>query len=420
MSNSFFRVGTEFFLVTYMGAVTFFAFFFQRILGFKSFSATPYVRIFAVLLVVLFFVHCLIRCKAKIPNAFSGGLGVLFLALFVLNFIWLAIGGTAEAHLLYLATDFFYVIIQFASFLLGYIYVYRLRANISPVSFYKALVILLVVSVILTGFGVRANYDLLIVSVIFVLWLGYCGRYKQLLFMLAILLLLLPYANRALILSVMFLLFLCFLAGGFASKLKFFFLSTGGLLLVVFLFQGTDYFSGSNFERRIDESIAFFLDAGESDLPLPIQQRFYEGEMVMSDAGQKGWVFPVIFGLGHGYTIDMTGSSDDSVISNQLVGASNTHNIHFMHFALLARFGVVGGFVYFLIFSVAVSRGYALIKTKNRSGLDCSAFVSNLFVAALFVFSLSASSFWFTSALLGFFCGVSEAKKTLNLTSRIS
>jgi hypothetical protein len=70
-------------------------------------------------------------------------------------------------------------------------------------------------------------------------------------------------------------------------------------------------------------------------------QRVYEGQKVMEDF-RGATDTELLFGKGLGRTVDMTGAQDKTVGQHALLGALEVHNIHFIHFAVLHKFGIAG------------------------------------------------------------------------------
>jgi hypothetical protein len=70
-------------------------------------------------------------------------------------------------------------------------------------------------------------------------------------------------------------------------------------------------------------------------------QRIYEGQKVMEDfetATDLEWMF----GMGLGRTVDMSGAADKTVGQHALLGVEQVHNIHFLNYAVLHKFGIAG------------------------------------------------------------------------------
>jgi hypothetical protein len=111
----------------------------------------------------------------------------------------------------------------------------------------------------------------------------------------------------------------------------------------------------------------------------------------------------------------MSQSIDSSVINSQLLGGEQTHNIHFLSYALLARFGLLGALCFTFIFFSCARRCLALFNRRVTDGTTVE-LLANLFVVLLFLFSLPASSFLFSSMLLGYFCGIANEARSAEFT----
>lgn len=92
--------------------------------------------------------------------------------------------------------------------------------------------------------------------------------------------------------------------------------------------------------RNIKEAI-YLMKGDDIYNHVSSYQRVFEGEKVMEDyqtATDAEW----LFGKGLGRTVDMTGAADKTPGQHALLGALEVHNIHFLHFAVFHKFGILG------------------------------------------------------------------------------
>jgi hypothetical protein len=135
-------------------------------------------------------------------------------------------------------------------------------------------------------------------------------------------------------------------------------------------------------------------------------QRVYEGQKVMEDyqtATDAEW----LFGKGLGRTVDMTGAADKTPGQHALLGATEVHNIHFMHFAIFHKFGFAG-----LALVAALGGGliWMFAIDLGRSRLTDATLFFYFYLFYNFVFAFPASNFLIANplwpAFLGMLCWV--------------
>ena len=121
----------------------------------------------------------------------------------------------------------------------------------------------------------------------------------------------------------------------------------------------------SSIARRLNETsiaIATITGGGRlEDMPIAMYQRVYEAEQVLLNTFSLDPRNPLIPILGHGFgaLMDMTMSNDKSVTNSAQLGAAQVHNIHFLPFMIIFRFGVIGlllfGYFYLNLFRQLLS-----------------------------------------------------------------
>lgn len=147
--------------------------------------------------------------------------------------------------------------------------------------------------------------------------------------------------------------------------------------------------------RNIREAV-LLVQGDDLSNHVATQQRFYEADKVMADLNEAG---PIAFltGLGLGRTIDMSASRDNSVQSASITGADKVNNVHFLHVAILHKFGLIGIALHGMLWLILVH--YLLsFSTRNRTPL---ALFGALYLVVCISYSASASITYFSSPYLG-------------------
>jgi hypothetical protein len=166
-------------------------------------------------------------------------------------------------------------------------------------------------------------------------------------------------------------------------------------------------FLNSKIERRYEETINIFQYGISEEISIPMQQRIYEAETVFEIIYDNPLI--LLFGKGFGATVDMTESSDSSVISSQIISADKTHNIHILPISIIYRYGLIGITMYFLIIFRAFINILKIKKYQNRTfEFEILYLISNFYIISLFSYSFMASSIFFTDPLFGIFLAVSD------------
>lgn len=378
----------------------------SKFFGFVGFRAIPYVRLITVIVCGFFLFSFLMDSKFKLKTS-RDNMFKLVLVLQVFSVVYLFVGLVRGNNKLYLLTDLVYLTLFFLTMLLG-VRAYKKHAiDYIHDYFVKFIIYVFFVFAFISIFKIGMPTELMIFWVCaFTISIAQKNKVQVVLLIIGIL----PHlsgVNRAFVLVLFAALVLLFFTSSLTRKVKLAVSFMIGVTVLSVVFSSTDFFQGTNLERRINETIFLAFKESQADLPIPIQQRLYEGELFFKDLQNSFIPISGLFGLGHGYTLDMTNSIDSSVVSSQLLGGEETHNIHFLHYALLARFGVLGFIVFLCIFLLAATRSFKLIKLKSSSDNNLG-LLANLYIFFLFIFSIPASSFLFSSLVLGFFCGVSS------------
>ncbi|MCA1512323.1 hypothetical protein N2605_04795 [Bradyrhizobium yuanmingense] len=154
--------------------------------------------------------------------------------------------------------------------------------------------------------------------------------------------------------------------------------------------------------RNIREAI-LLIQGDDISHHVATLQRFYEVDKVLEDLDDQGDP-SYIFGLGLGRTINMSSSLDESVQGASITGADKVNNIHFLLFALLHKFGVVGIMAH--AFMWAMVARYLFHLSLHRMGRFPTFGFIYLFVCI--TYSSSASITYFSSPYIGILFSVVE------------
>ncbi len=121
------------------------------------------------------------------------------------------------------------------------------------------------------------------------------------------------------------------------------FATLGGLAYAVSMDDATV----ESLPRNISEAI-MLMKGDDIYNHVSSYQRIYEGQKVMEDFRDAS-TMETLFGKGLGRTVDMTGAADSTVGQHALLGVLDVHNIHFINYAILHKFGYFGLGVFGLI-----------------------------------------------------------------------
>ncbi|TPD53366.1 MAG: hypothetical protein C9355_11795 [Thalassolituus maritimus] len=165
----------------------------------------------------------------------------------------------------------------------------------------------------------------------------------------------------------------------------------------VFSHDIKEMFSGTPLDRRVSETLSILEGKSIEEVSLPLMQREYEASQVRNFFVENPLY--IIAGKGFGATLDMSASEDDSVIGSQFIGAEDTHNIHYLHYAILYRHGVVGCILIALIILASTRFLYRCSCQFSRSNINFLQIWGSAIVIAMFSFSIFASSFIFSNPL---------------------
>jgi len=395
----------KYWILAYFISGVAFSFLLNKVVGVSGFSATPYIRMGMVLVIFSGFFLYLLRTGFVI----SVGRRASSIEFFCwCGLVWFLMGSINFG--LYFVTDTIYFIISILTY-----YFFRSWLIDYDVSFSDLSSAIISICIVLTicqiflisiGSSSPSNFYLynFVVFLCLVFSMSSLGKYYW-----GAILIVSGFAvsfsglNRAFYLQALVLLFICmlFIVTG-RRKFYYYFVVSAFFVLLYFIYNWglIDLFSGTPLERRIVETQRIFEEGVSSDVSVPMLQRLYELEVVLEAMGSNIWLW--LFGKGFGAVIDMRFSLDESVISSQLVSATSTHNIHFLHAAILYRHGIFGFIAYALI--IWPSLRYIVEYRKSYGKMsDSGRFVTlfcTLYPVSVVAYSSTASSFFFVDPVI--------------------
>lgn len=385
-----------YFITNIAGAVIF-----KQVLGMGGFSHTPYIRGMFILLLVLgiTFIWLPLYMMNQQAEVRQGDMAVVVLGSMLIGYS--AIIGIANANTwTYILSDTAYLVVGLAIYLLtrfGGIHLHMNERYLAPAS--AGLAVLLLGLYFLSSW---VPVTLLIVFVGLFLYALCTVHTGALLLQIGPLVFLLISSNRSLLLTVivmvLVLLVVLLIKNRWKPILHFVFaFSLLGLVAAlagesVLAMLGIDFYATA-LGRRIEVMLGMGGSSGMSlGEDVTIGQRLYEVEVIVETLGSNPLFW--MFGYGAGGTIDMSGSLDPSVTSAALLGMTEVHNVHFLHGAVLFRYGLFGA-------AVVAGLIWRLVTTTVKHA-DHSLIFANLLALALIVYSYSSSSYLLVEPLLWF------------------
>lgn len=365
-----------------------------------GFSALPYIRLLYILTYTAVCLIFVFNVRNSIYVDYSGFFGKIFLIYMFIFPVWLLLGVLDFGF--YVVTDAYYFLFGVLVFYVFYNSIfYSLDLSIENRILLRGtlLVGLLLVFVRKLSFSVPMEVVVALSTYILIYIFHGARQFWKLVFLFLMVLLAMT-SNRAFFLQVMVVSYILILAryGIVRTFLVTVFMWIFVTLAVnVFSYEIKGFFSGTPLDRRVSETLSIMEGKSIEEVSLPLMQREYE-------ASQVRWFFIenpiyVIAGKGLGATLDMSASEDDSVIGSQFVGAEDTHNIHYLHYAILYRHGVIGCLLIALILLGSIKFLYYSSCQFSKSNINFLQIWGSAIVIAMFSFSLFASSFIFSNPL---------------------
>ncbi|WP_396141534.1 hypothetical protein [Flavobacterium sp.] len=391
--------------IVFISFIEVFFFIILNNIGFQVFQLVPYLRI-----IVIFFTILYILRKVKIPlSTFSFSLDKtsenrLMFFWFLITIISFIIGLLKFNPILYLLTDFLYLIFGFFIFRLIKIinkkkqFFYKL--NNKQAKYFIGIIIILtlfaaVLEVVLPSF-------LVIFTMCYGLYLLKEKEYKISFFYFIPFLAQIFTANRALILVLAVIIFFAFTIQKISIRNVILFLLSSIVSIFVLFYFLEDILSlvidtmkeSSALKQRLVQLHSVFSGNINWNTPaaLSLKQRLVEINLVIDY-----WLsnfFNFIFGGGLGATLDGSTFKDKGVVASAILGKGHVHNIHVLPFSILLRYGLLGLILIFLLVDFFL-KYFKIILFKNKEQL----LPLYLFVFCWILYSIPAASYLWTTPL---------------------
>ena len=350
----------------------------------RSFSMAPYIRLLTFTIYMLALTFWWLARTKKFSGKLPMTSGVVWLL--ALTIVWLAVGIGANPLTPYIATDFYFFIASLICFLIGrdlaigamkHSYFHHDISKLN-ISIYWAIVALIGASIITKSISLSPVFPLLILcslaadlylkrarSMLSIVTISFVGLYAY-------------QGNRSFLLSAIISLAVIYsLSTGRTSRTRILRIFAAISAIAIFAFSLISVLpllpADSALVARLREAqvtFELFVSGNDSSaFPVAIRQRIYEAELV-SDHVLWNADSPIItiFGRGFGALIDMTGSDDDSVVGSAVLGASAVHNIHFLPYMILYRFGLVGvAFAIYLLYGLIRKIAYLTLESRSQA-----------------------------------------------------
>jgi len=383
------------------------------------FASIPYYRLAIILFTFIFFTPTFLLKKQnlvrrKIKN--QDYIVIIWCLISIIEFIHGFLIGNPR---IYLFADFIYIIFG--------VYIYFMLSNnilenneniYNLENFGKLLILFFILFYFVNGFF-SENFYFISLSLTYVFLIK--RKYLLALFLLIPFLIQIKYSNRALLIC-----FISTIIFYFIFKMSLFLNKRGRILMLTFISFFLVFFhqeflivliklvpENSDLYFRIQQLLDVIekgIDFGDPR-HVSIAQRLVEAKVVISIWVKN--IFTFIFGSGLGAVIDGNLFIDSSVTKTALLGAKSIHNIHLLPFALIHKYGLLGLILFFILVIEFLNSIKNILK-KNQNII----FVFwNLTYVLIFVYSLPAASFLWTSSL--FWITLSMKRNSLYVKNKI-
>ncbi|SIS75300.1 hypothetical protein SAMN05421686_104106 [Thalassolituus maritimus] len=366
----------------------------------SGFSALPYTRLVYILLYTGVCLVFIFRVRDKVYVDHTSFFSKVFLIYIYCFPLWLFMGVLDFGF--YVITDAYYFLFGILVFYAFYNSIFYLHdLSIENLIFLKGTVVvgLLLVLIRYLSFSVPMEVVVALSTYIVIYIFHGVSQFWRFIFLFLIVLLAMT-SNRAFFLQAIVVSYVLILARfGVVRTVLVTALMWFLVLLSVNVFSHDikEMFSGTPLDRRVSETLSILEGKSIEEVSLPLMQREYEASQVRNFFVENPLY--IIAGKGFGATLDMSASEDDSVIGSQFIGAEDTHNIHYLHYAILYRHGVVGCILIALIILASTRFLYRCSCQFSRSNINFLQIWGSAIVIAMFSFSIFASSFIFSNPL---------------------
>ena len=391
--------------IIFISFVEIFFFLLLNSLGFQVFQLVPYLRIFVIFFTILFILKRIKMPLSVLSFSLNRTIENKIMAFwFLISVICFIVGLLRLNPILYLFTDFFYIIIGYFLFRLIQIKDKKIQIyyQLSTRQEFFFIGIIIFLTIIATIFKIIAPSFLIIFSMCYSLYLFKEKNYKIAFFYLIPFFLQILSANRALILVFMVLIFFAFTSEKISKRnITIFSVSSIVIFIALFYFledilkviiEAMD--ESSTLRHRLVQLQSVFSGKINWNTPsaLSLKQRLVEINLVI-----EFWfssVFNFTFGGGLGATLDGSTFKDKGVVASAILGKSHIHNIHVLPFSIILRYGFLGLIFLGLLLNLFL-KYFKIILFEGKSYL----LPLYLFVFCWILYSIPAASFLWTTPL---------------------
>jgi hypothetical protein len=148
--------------------------------------------------------------------------------------------------------------------------------------------------------------------------------------------------------------------------------------------------------HRLNQFVLLYFGNYNENEMISLFQRIVEAKLVIMQ-WTENWL-NIMFNTGLGATINGSMLIDNSVTNASFIGSSQIHNIHFLPFALLHKYGIFGIFLFTFI-CYEVYKSIKILFSLKRNTYSHLSLWANIYFITVFLFALPASSFLWTSSL---------------------
>lgn len=385
-----------------------------ELFGISGFAAIPYYRLSNVLFSFLFFLPEILLKKLTLKNSSIIHLEDLTVALwFGFTCVEFLYGILLSNPLIYLVADFAYI--AFGTLL--YIVITNIvKTKIDGYLINKYGITMVILSYIFIPF----NLELPPILFIFLIGLSYYYLIEKK--YLKSIITLIPFffevsnSNRALLIvfMVMLLFYFIYRLSVYFKKMDRIIIITLILILIISTYQEIisitlNFFpENSEIYFRLGQMLDIINEGIDYSSPyhISVSQRMIEAQIVIELWTEN--IFSFLFGSGLGGVIDGKHFIDTAVTGSALLGENSIHNIHLLPFAFIHKYGLFG----IIIIVLLILNFFKSIKKCLSHNSNKVLIFWNILFVLIFIYSIPAASFLWTSTLFWIVLALKRNKNT--------
>ena len=365
------------------------------------FASIPYHRLAILTFTFVFFLPELYfrKINLNLKKITNEGLFIFLWTLFsIIELVYGILKGNPK---IYIIADFVYIIFG------GYLYLIVANKmkfnslNDANIENFTKWILIIIYPLLFFSFTISEVFFILVLSLSYLFLIQ--KKYKLLIATLIPFFIQITNSNRALLICflALLLLFGAYKLSLYIKKQDRLLLITFVLLFIVFFYEEilTVLFGfipkNTQLYYRLKQLLEVINSGVDFNNPyhISIAQRLVEAKLVTQLWLSDFWSF--IFGCGLGGVIDGALFIDPSVTKTALLGSKSVHNIHLLPFALIHKYGMFG----LIVFGMLLVEFYNSINNIIKNAKDNLFIFWNLLFVLLFIYSLPAASFLWTTPL---------------------